>query len=371
MKKILLTSGGTGGHMFPILRLHEKLQSKKENYEIKIITDERVKKYINLDNIKIIKSDSPFRKKGIFHLLKSFFFILISTVYCLFFLVIFRPNIILGAGGYVSFPVLIASLILRKKFILYETNAVLGRVNKFFLPFCEKLFSGYQQIKFFPKKHNNKFLYAGQLIRSEFSNFSINYNFYKNQNFNKENNFLRILILGGSQGAKVFSENFPICFQTLIDKNIKLSIKQQVHNNQNFLMKKFNSFDKEKFNIELFEFEKNIAKFIQEADIVICRSGSSTLAELAFLNKPFIAVPFPYSLDNHQYFNAMYYFEKNCCWVLDEKSKDFNDDIVNILEDIYISNNLLEIKSTNLLKLKKSKYTEDFVTKLFKHGTAD
>ena len=81
MKKILLTSGGTGGHMFPILRLHEKLQSKKEICEIKIITDERVKKYINLDNIKIIKSDSPFRKKGIFHLLKSFFFYF--NIHCL------------------------------------------------------------------------------------------------------------------------------------------------------------------------------------------------------------------------------------------------------------------------------------------------
>ena len=107
-----------------------------------------------------------------------------------------------------SAPVLLAALIMRQNFILYETNSVLGRVNRLFLPFCEKLLSGYLEIKKLPKKYEKKFFHVGQLVRNEFIEMS-----KINSSIKQKNKVLNILILGGSQGAKVFGEKLPRCFK--------------------------------------------------------------------------------------------------------------------------------------------------------------
>jgi len=355
MAKILLSTGGTGGHIFPIYSLYTKLKKMKEIEDIKIMTDERAKNFLSVDDIMIIRSDSPFRKGGIIHLIKTFFYIFISTLKCIFFLISYKPKIIVGSGGYVSAPVLLAALIMRQNFILYETNSVLGRVNRLFLPFCEKLLSGYLEIKKLPKKYEKKFFHVGQLVRKEFIEMS-----KINSSIKQKNKVLNILILGGSQGAKVFGEKLPRCFKRLDSNKIQLSIKQQVQKKQT---SKIHDFYKKniQFKISLFEFEKNIHDFIVESDVVICRSGSSTIAELSVLNKPFIAIPLPSSLDNHQYFNAKHYYDKNCCWLLDENSKDFENEMINILQDIYYSDVLLKNKQNNLIKLNKKNAIENFI----------
>ena len=355
MAKILLSTGGTGGHIFPIYSLYTKLKKMKEIEDIKIMTDERAKNFLSVDDIMIIRSDSPFRKRGIIHIIKTFFYIFISTLKCIFFLISYKPKIIVGSGGYVSAPVLLAALIMRQNFILYETNSVLGRVNRLFLPFCEKLLSGYLEIKKLPKKYKKKFFHVGQLVRNEFIEMS-----KTNSSIKQKNKVLNILILGGSQGAKVFGEKLPRCFKGLDSSKIQLSIKQQVQKKQT---SKIQDFYKKniQFNISLFEFENNIHDFIFESDVVICRSGSSTIAELSVLNKPFIAIPLPSSLDNHQYFNAKHYYDKNCCWLLDENSKNFENEMINILQDIYYSDVLLINKQNNLIKLNKKNAIENFI----------
>ena len=366
MTKILLSTGGTGGHIFPILSLYIKLKKLKEIEDIKIMTDERAKNFLNIDDIVIIRSDSPFRKPGIIHTIKTFYYIFISTFKCIFFLISYKPKIIVGSGGYVSVPVLLAALVLRQNFILYETNSVLGRVNRLFLPFCEKLLSGYLEIKKLPQKYEKKFFHVGQLVRNEFIQMpKINYS------TRQKNKVLNILILGGSQGAKVFGEKLPKCFKNLDSSKIQLTIKQQVQKEQ--ISKIYDFYKKNiKFKISLFEFEKNIYDFIVKSDVVICRSGSSTIAELSVLNKPFIAIPLPSSLDNHQYFNAKYYYDKNCCWLIDENSEDFENEMVNILQDIYKSDVLLINKQNNLNKLNKKNAIENFIKYILnKNGLTD
>ncbi len=355
MTKILLSTGGTGGHIFPILTLYTELKKLKDIEEIKIITDDRAKNFLSTDNIEIIKSDSPFRKKGVIHIIKTLIYIFISTLRCIVFLISFKPKIILGSGGYVSVPVLLAALILRKNFILYETNSVLGRVNRLFLPFCDKLLSGYLEIKKLPKKYEKKFFYVGQLVRNEFLEIS-----EVSRPIKKKDKVLNILILGGSQGAKVFGEKLPKCFKDLDSSNIQLSIKQQVLKQQLLEIDDFYK-NNVQFQISLFEFKKNIYDYIIESDVVICRSGSSTIAELSILNKPFIAIPLPSSLDNHQYYNAKYYYDKNCCWLLDENSKDFKYKMNNILQDIYNSDAILTNKQNNLIKLNKRYAVKNFI----------
>ena len=98
MTKILLSTGGTGGHIFPILSLYKKLNKMKEIDDIKIMTDKRAKIFLNTADIVIIKSDSPFRKAGVTHMIKTFFYIFISTLKCFFFLISYKPKIIIGLG---------------------------------------------------------------------------------------------------------------------------------------------------------------------------------------------------------------------------------------------------------------------------------
>ena len=181
MKKILICTGGTGGHIFPAISLAQYLE--KKNFNVDLITDYRAKRFINnlnLRNITFINVKTPTGKKGL-GLIYSLFLIFISFLYSIFFLLFKKPQLIIGSGGYASFPILLAAKLLKKKFIIYETNSVVGRVNKFFLNSSVKIFTGY------PLKNininNDKINFVGQLIREQI------YTAKGKNDFKKDNNF--------------------------------------------------------------------------------------------------------------------------------------------------------------------------------------
>ena len=370
MKKIILCTGGTGGHIFPMTALYEQL---KKNHKVKIITDNRAIKYLDqVDHLTIIPAESPYRKKGIIHLIKSIFIIFISMIKSFFIIAFFRPNVVVGSGGYVSFPVLMIARFLKIKFFLYETNSVLGRVNQLFLPHCYKLLTGYELISSFPDTLKDKIIHVGQLVRSQF--IKINEDDMFDRKISKENGKLNVLILGGSQGAKVFGEKLPEKFLSLAKKNVKLSLNQQVQEDQiknignyyeNNIKTSQNNEKKLRFSFMLFTFSNQIEDFIKKADIVICRSGSSTLSELASANKPFIAVPLKNSLDNHQYHNAKYYADQDCCWLV-EDDQEMSFKIERILENVFRTRVLLNHKIENLIKLKRGNPIENFINQITK-----
>ena len=138
--KILIATGGTGGHIFPAYSLANYFM--KNNYDVKMTTDNRGFKYLkdhkNLDLVKIISS--PLIKKSILKFLLSIFIILFSILRSMIFLLFNRPTIVFGMGGYSSFPVCIAAIILRIKFVIYENNLIIGKANKYLLFFANKIF---------------------------------------------------------------------------------------------------------------------------------------------------------------------------------------------------------------------------------------
>ena len=150
------------------------------------------------------------------------------------------------------------------------------------------------------------------------------------------------MISGGSQGAKIFDEIIKDAITKLPNfQSIKI-IQQTSPQNLKILEDFYN-----KNNIEnvIFNFEKNFINLIAESDLCITRAGASSLAEIAMMNKPFIAIPLPSAKDNHQMANARFYEAAGCCWVLDQK--DFN---------IYNLNNiLLNIFNENSNYIKKNK----------------
>jgi len=135
--------------------------------------------------------------------------IIFSVFKSIIFLLFNRPSIVFGMGGYSSFPVCIAATILRIKFVIYENNLIIGRANKFLLPFTNKIFVSYKSLEGISNKYNNKILEVGNIIREEIINLQID---------NTENNLfneIKVLVLGGSQAAKIFAEKLPKIFEKL------------------------------------------------------------------------------------------------------------------------------------------------------------
>ena len=155
-----------------------------------------------------------------------------------------------------------------------------------------------------------------------------------------------LLVVGGSQGASIFDNNLKRLI-TNISKKIPIKIAQQTSEKNIINLREFYS----KNNVEnkIFSFDKNFANLIKKSDLCITRAGASTLAELSILNIPFVAVPLPSAKDNHQYENANFYKNNDCCWIIDQNH--FDEKIEEVLRDILYDKSIYLKKKENLKKL--------------------
>ena len=333
--KALIAVGGTGGHVFPGINLASALN--KKNYNVKIVTDKRGYKFFKETDKKnvLVFPSSPLIKKNVVLLIFSLSLILYSILRSLIFLSYNRPSIIFGMGGYASFPICIAAAILRIKFIIYENNLIIGRANKKLLPFAERIFVSNKKLEGISSKYNFKTIEVGNIIKREIINFSLNLRIKKKE--------LKILVLGGSQAAKIFAEILPKIFKKCSDIGISIRIIQQCLPHQNRELSSF--YDKCNIQHELFNFSENLVKYFSKVNLAITRSGSSVLAELTNANIPFITIPLPSSVDDHQLKNANFYKSKNLSFLVEEK--DLNDKLSKLLKEIHENMSKLNEISTN------------------------
>ena len=189
-------------------------------------------------------------------------------------------------------------------------------------------------------KYKNKTCEVGPILNKNIINCS---NFKKNNN--KEN--FSILILGGSQGAEIFGKVVPSVIKMIKNEGYTIEINQQCIKNQKVPIVEY--YNKNNIKNYVFEFDKNILKLILSSDLAITRCGASTTAELAHTLTPFIAVPLPNSIDNHQYLNAKFYKDIGCCWILDQNN--FNTkNLFSLIIEIIKNKNKLKTVSENMKK---------------------
>tara|TARA_B100001057_G_scaffold427069_1_gene451597 strand:- start:10236 stop:11300 length:1065 start_codon:yes stop_codon:yes gene_type:complete len=334
VRKILISTGGTGGHVIPAEVVKEHLNDENEIY---YSTDLRGLKYLLSDNEKKIIINTPK-----FHLSFYLPFRLIKLIYLIFKATLYLRNKniekVISIGGYMSLPIIISAKILGLSIFLIEPNLVLGRGNRFFLNFANKIFCYSDELSNFPKKYLHKIELIKPLVFNAF------YELKKNQNVNKKFCFL---ISGGSQGAKIFDDLIKEALVE-ISQNFSIKIIQQTGHQNIGNLKNF--YDTNNIENVIFDFDKNFINLINTSDLCITRAGATSMAEISFLNKPFIAIPLPTSKDNHQMKNAEYYEKKGCCWILDQKTLDkekLKNFITNLLKD---KSDLIE-KKKNLQKL--------------------
>ena len=313
--KTIIAVGGTGGHVFPGCNLAKHL--KEKNYQVKMITDKRgekfLKHYPNL-NISTLPS-SPIISRNIFSLFFSFIFIFYSIASSTLYLILNRPKIIFGMGGYASFPICVASWILRIKFVIYENNLIIGKANKYLMPITDKILVAIKDVEGIQKKYYKKIIEVGNIISKEIINFSSE----EVKNYQKK---INLLILGGSQAAKIFAEKLPKILKECAKKGISIKVYQHCLPSQNEDLKEF--YEKHNLEFETFNFTNNLIEYFSKVNLAITRSGSSILAELTNANIPFISVPLPSSADNHQHKNATYYQKKKLSFLIEEKDLEIN-----------------------------------------------
>ncbi len=329
-EKILISTGGSGGHVIPALNFYDHL---KENYDVYLATDLRGSRFIDKEIYKNEIIDVPDIKKKKLKIPLNLILFFISIIKSFIYLKKNKISKIISTGGDMTLPICIASRFMKSKLFLFEPNMVLGRSNLFFLNQCQKIFCYSSKVRKFPIKNIDKIQIIYPILKKKTYLLKLK---------NHDNSDKKIfLIIGGSQGANFFQTELKDTIYKLCKKN-NLSIYHQV-NKDNLKSLEF-FYRKNNIDFNLFDFSYSLDNILKKTDFCITRAGASTLAELVHFEVPFLTIPFPYSKDNHQLYNAQFYNDLNCCWLIQQKDISKK----NLYE--IISNMILNTKDIQLKK---------------------
>jgi UDP-N-acetylglucosamine--N-acetylmuramyl-(pentapeptide) pyrophosphoryl-undecaprenol N-acetylglucosamine transferase len=307
---IFICGGGTGGHFFSGLALAEAFLHSYADYEVRFVgTQNGIEGRTPLSDprmsISFIRAKG-LKGKGLSKKISGIFYLMFGVIQSLGLILKFRPEVVFGVGGYASAPTLAAALVLRifggSKLALLEQNSVPGLVNRLFVKLGVKAFSGFKTLGFetvdLPLRSVGK-EGSGDLRK-------VNWPPQK------------ILILGGSQGARGLNSKWCEVFPSVQRLMPEIQIVHQTGREDETKMKDF--YQSLGARAEIFAFSNEIPKYLEAADLLICRAGAMTVFEAMAFGRPCIFVPFPFATDDHQKKNALSVQAKD--WVLEEK--DFN-----------------------------------------------
>lgn len=355
--KILISGGGTGGHIFSAIAIAEEFYHYLPNVEFLFIGAKN-----KMEMQKIPEAGFSIKGIGISGInrssIKNNFFLpfqLISSLWeCYKIIKEFKPNLAIGTGGFVSGPTLLMANWLRIPIFIQEQNSIPGITNKLLSKKAEKIFVAYESMeKFFPM---NRIYLSGNPIRKSLINSFISQKQAKIKlglNVNKK----CIFSIGGSLGSYTLN--------TFWEKNLqkipldKIDIIWQTGLIDFYKYKKFMD-----NSIKIIDFITNISLFYSAADLIISRSGAIAISELCFFAKPIILIPFPFSSEDHQGKNADYLVSKNAAIkILDcNVEKELLHKLFDLMQN---TNKQYELKK-NLKKLAKYDASKNIVNEIIK-----
>ncbi len=296
---VLISAGGTGGHVIPALNLGKFLRDnginvifvgRKNSFEEKIYKKNFFKiEYIDVGAIK---------GRKFMDILKNILKLFKSLTNSIKILSTYKPEIVIGFGGFVSFPLVLCAKLLKFKTAICEQNAVMGLANRILAQISDKVFLNFKNTQKVPLFADKEVI--GNFVKKEILEI-------------KDRSKKAILIFGGSQGAEKLNEII-----IKISKKLQEFGKKIIHitGEKNFEKVK-NEYEKMNLtNIKVIPFTENMEDYYKEAEIVISRAGATTISELNALNLKSIIIPYPYSADDHQWYNACEYMKTGKCAVI-------------------------------------------------------
>lgn len=338
--KVVITAGGTGGHIFPALALISKLKEKDKNVEILYIgtTNRMEKDIIPKEGIPYIGIEMKgLNRKNIFKNIDVMKTYLKAVSKAKAELTKFKPDIVIGFGGYISAPVIYAAHKLKIKTIIHEQNSIPGVSNKFLSRYVDKVLVSFKEsIKDFP---NDKTIYTGNPRSEQIKDI---------EKINKTTLGLKkdkalIIIVMGSLGSLTMTKKLKETLPLFKNKDYQVLLITGKDYYDEYKDIKLSS------NVKLVPFVDNLLGLMKDADLIVTRSGASTIAEITSIGLPAIMVPSPYVTNNHQYVNAKSLEDDGACIIL--KEEDFNkDSLVNLLDKTINDKKKLNSMRSALLK---------------------
>jgi UDP-N-acetylglucosamine--N-acetylmuramyl-(pentapeptide) pyrophosphoryl-undecaprenol N-acetylglucosamine transferase len=296
-KPVLIIAGGTGGHVYPALAVAEYLREQgiqlfwlgtKAGLESRVVPE---------NNIQLFTiSVSGLRGKKFSRWLISPFTLVWALIQSLQVILNLRPSAVIGMGGYVSGPGGIAAWLLRIPLFIHEQNSIAGLTNRLLSPFARTIMQGFPGTM-----HGSKVVTTGNPVRKDILHSAIP---PVDRLAGRQKLPLRLLVLGGSLGAKVLNEMLPRVVNGL-PEGVDVDIWHQtgrIHiDSTKSLYKKY------RINSgRIVAYIENMAEAYLWADIILCRAGALTISEISIMGVASILVPYPFAVDDHQLKNAEY-----------------------------------------------------------------
>lgn len=297
MKRILIIAGGTGGHIFPALTVARALREhgvdvqwlgSRIGMEDELVDGDFPIFYLSIKGI---------RGKSLWAKLLSPARLLLATWQAWRTIRRLKPDLVLGMGGFVSGPGGLAARLARKPLVIHEQNAIAGVTNRILAKYAKTVLQGFPNA--FPDKVSAETI--GNPIRPAISSLKSPFERLRNRE-----GPLRVLVLGGSQGARAINQYMVEILSNYPDSS-ELEIWHQTGKQDYTSVQR--SYRSITIPATVEAFIRNIAQAYAWADLVICRAGALTVSELAAVGVASILIPFPYAVDDHQYYNGRYLAE--------------------------------------------------------------
>lgn len=295
---VVLATGGTGGHVFPAEALAVDLGARGR--ALALITDRRGSGFggqlakIETHRVRAAGIAGKGIARGIASLGElSWGFIQAANL-----LRMLQPSVVVGFGGYASVPTMLAASLGGRKTVIHEQNAVLGRANRLLARRAQAIATSFERVKALPAEVAGKVIHTGMPVRPAIA--ALGGSAYPPiEGADK----LHLLVLGGSQGASIFSQVVPPAVGLLPDGlRQKLAVTQQCRPED--LAHTRRAYADLGVEAKLSEFFDDIPQHIANAHLIISRSGASTMAEITAIGRPAIFIPYPHAVDDHQTANA-------------------------------------------------------------------
>jgi UDP-N-acetylglucosamine--N-acetylmuramyl-(pentapeptide) pyrophosphoryl-undecaprenol N-acetylglucosamine transferase len=344
---VVLAGGGTGGHIYPAVAVAEKLKQDSEVESIYYVGNPKniefdIVKKENLAFLPISVFGMP--RKPDFKLLKWYFSLKIAIIKCIYYFIKIKPDVILGTGGYVSGPALIAGWLMGIPIVIHDPDAHPGVVSRFVAPKAHYVSVAFEQAKKY--LNSNKIVVNGNPIRETFSTTDRNKAL---KSLGLDENKKTLLVMGGSQGAKTINEALLGCVRKLVEEQ-NLQVIHQT-GKKNFdeyieeISKNWPDFEQNP-NYVLKPYFDDMSIPLSCSNLAVARAGSLSISELNLCGLPSVLVPYPYAAADHQKFNAKAIEEAGAGICLEDSDCDKLFEIVTNL--IHDDDRLNQMKEKNL-----------------------
>lgn len=363
--RLIITGGGTGGHIYPAMSILKRLETAIPDCETLYIGS----KY-GLENQIIDKKKVPFKKISVrgferdsfWYSFISIFYLIKSLVECFVIIRKYKPELVIGMGGYVSGPVVLVAYLMRVDIMIHEQNSVPGMTTRFLSKFAKKVLLSYKEsMSYF--KRQNRLYYTGNPVREEFQKTD---RAQSRKELGVQDDEFLILSTGGSNGSMLINE--------ISLKIIELARKNQKIKYIHLYGKYYEDEYKEKKyyknlpgNVKVKSYTDDIFRILVSSDLMLCRSGAITLAEMAVCQVPGILIPSPNVAGNHQELNAESFQKMGTSIVFHEENLD-KEKLIETIENLITNREKLEAMSKSYKKYGKENALNTIISLIYSYS---